>query len=106
MSTKTKYAASPIYVQPFQLMSKLYLDTAEGLWNGNKLKGKDAIIKFFEDLPTSEHKLESLDAQPVAGNDFGLYIIFMLVIQKVSYLYEHCLNSSLLISFIVDQNVT
>ena len=51
-----------------QLLSKLYLDTAEALWNGNKLKGKEAITKFYEDLPTSEHKLESLDSQPVSGN--------------------------------------
>ena len=43
---------------------KLYEDKAEAVWNGNYLKGKEAIMKFFEDLPTSEHKLDSLDAQP------------------------------------------
>lgn len=66
-----------ICFRKLQLLSKLYLDTAEGLWNGNKLKGKDAIIKFFEDLPTSEHKLESLDAQPLSGKDMGSWSMKM-----------------------------
>ncbi|WAR00643.1 NXT1-like protein, partial [Mya arenaria] len=48
------------------LLAKLYQDGAEAGWNGNGLKGKDAIIKFYEDLPISEHKLETLDSQPLA----------------------------------------
>ncbi|XP_026472079.1 NTF2-related export protein-like [Ctenocephalides felis] len=47
------------------LMSKLYLDTGILAWNGNGSTGKDAIQKYFSDLPPSEHKLLSLDAQPV-----------------------------------------
>ncbi|XP_025087109.1 NTF2-related export protein 2-like isoform X2 [Pomacea canaliculata] len=43
----------------------LYMDTATLLWNGNAISNKDAILKFLEDLPTSEHTLTTLDSQPL-----------------------------------------
>ncbi|XP_046997649.1 NTF2-related export protein [Schistocerca americana] len=47
------------------LMSKYYLDTGILSWNGNGTVGKDQIQKFYEQLPSTEHRLTSLDAQPV-----------------------------------------
>ncbi|XP_052280260.1 NTF2-related export protein 2-like [Dreissena polymorpha] len=59
------------------LLTKLYQDNAEAGWNGNILKGKEAILKFYDDLPSSEHKIESLDCQPMSGpiSAGQLYII-------------------------------
>lgn len=46
-------------------MSRLYLDNAIAIWNGNGTTGKENIQKFFQDLPTTEHAVTTLDAQPV-----------------------------------------
>lgn len=48
-----------------QQISRLYMDTAIVVWNGNATTGKDEIQKFFQDLPASEHSITTLDAQPV-----------------------------------------
>ncbi len=45
----------------------MYLDTAQLIWNGNVVVGKDNIAKFLQDLPVSEFKVESYDAQPFLG---------------------------------------
>ncbi|XP_033631601.1 NTF2-related export protein 2-like [Asterias rubens] len=47
------------------LLNKLYMDTATMVWNGNPLEGGEAIIKFLDQLPTSEHTIDSLDCQPI-----------------------------------------
>lgn len=46
-------------------MSRLYLDNAIAIWNGNGTTGKENIQKFFQDLPTTEHTITTLDSQPV-----------------------------------------
>lgn len=46
-------------------MLRLYLDNAIVVWNGNGTNGKEAIQKFFLDLPTTEHSIVTLDAHPV-----------------------------------------
>lgn len=43
------------------------MDTALLVWNGTGSVGKDQIQKFLEALPTSQHTVNSLDAQPVMG---------------------------------------
>lgn len=51
----------------FQLISRMYMDTATLMWNGNGVVGKDNIQKFWTDLPSSEHTITTLDAQPITG---------------------------------------
>lgn len=46
-------------------MSRLYLDNATLSWNGNGTTGKDQIQKYIEELPSTEHTVTTLDAQPV-----------------------------------------
>lgn len=46
-------------------MSRLYLDSAILAWNGNGTNGKENIQKFFLELPSTEHSIATLDAQPV-----------------------------------------
>lgn len=46
-------------------MSRLYLDNGIAVWNGNGTTGKDNIQKYFLELPSTEHSVSTLDAQPV-----------------------------------------
>lgn len=36
-------------------------------WNGNGVSGSDRILKFLIDLPSSDHTVNTLDAQPILG---------------------------------------
>ncbi|XP_039252150.1 NTF2-related export protein 2-like [Styela clava] len=47
------------------MISKLYHDTAQLLWEGNPVSGKDAIQKFLQDLPGCYHNIDCFDSQPV-----------------------------------------
>ncbi|XP_067003080.1 NTF2-related export protein isoform X2 [Anabrus simplex] len=60
------------------LLSRYYLDTAVLVWNGNGTVGKEQIQKFFEDLPTSQHTLTSLDSQPVLGAVVANQLTFLM----------------------------
>uniref|UniRef100_A0A673G903 NTF2-related export protein n=1 Tax=Sinocyclocheilus rhinocerous TaxID=307959 RepID=A0A673G903_9TELE len=46
-------------------LTRLYLDKATLVWNGNAVTGHDALSEFFESLPSSEFQVQSLDCQPV-----------------------------------------
>ncbi len=51
----------------WQLVGRLYMDAATLVWNGNAVNGQEAVQKFYEALPTSEHTIDAIDAQPVPG---------------------------------------
>ncbi|XP_029917318.1 NTF2-related export protein 2-like [Myripristis murdjan] len=46
-------------------LTRLYLDKATLVWNGNVVSGQDALGDFFETLPSSEFQIQTLDCQPV-----------------------------------------
>uniref|UniRef100_A0A3P8WWZ0 Nuclear transport factor 2-like export factor 2 n=1 Tax=Cynoglossus semilaevis TaxID=244447 RepID=A0A3P8WWZ0_CYNSE len=48
-------------------LTRLYLDKATLVWNGNTVSGQDALGEFFESLPSSEFQVHTLDCQPVHG---------------------------------------
>ncbi|TNN38105.1 NTF2-related export protein 2 [Liparis tanakae] len=48
-----------------QNLTRLYLDKATLVWNGNAVSGQDALNEFFESLPSSEFQVQTLDCQPV-----------------------------------------
>lgn len=51
-------------------MSKLYSENTTIVWNGNLVNGGSAkVTEFFNSLPATEHKLSSLDCQPVSGTE-------------------------------------
>lgn len=52
-------------------MSRLYLDTGLLAWNGNESIGNEKIQKYFQELPTSEHVINTLDAQPIIDDSVG-----------------------------------
>ncbi len=41
------------------------METAILVWNGTSVAGSTDIQKFLEKLPSSEHNITSLDAQPI-----------------------------------------
>lgn len=50
-----------------QALTRLYLDKATLVWNGNAVSGQEELNKFFEMLPSSEFQVNMLDCQPVHG---------------------------------------
>lgn len=60
-----------IYYEGFDkksnVVAKLYDDSANLVWDGNAVVGKDGIVKFHESLPSSVHTVECIDAQPVGA---------------------------------------
>ncbi|XP_012531169.1 NTF2-related export protein [Monomorium pharaonis] len=60
------------------LISRMYMDTATLVWNGNGVTGKDDIQKFWTDLLPSEHTINILDAQPITGPDVTSQLTFLV----------------------------
>ncbi|XP_032993863.1 NTF2-related export protein 2 isoform X2 [Lacerta agilis] len=52
---------------PYHLpvLTKLYLDKATLVWNGNAVSGQAALAEFFEMLPSSDFQVTTFDCQPV-----------------------------------------
>ncbi|XP_051824767.1 NTF2-related export protein 2-like isoform X2 [Antechinus flavipes] len=48
-----------------RVLTRLYLDTATLVWNGNAISGLNALNEFFETLPSSEFQINVVDCQPV-----------------------------------------
>ncbi|XP_024874302.1 NTF2-related export protein-like [Temnothorax curvispinosus] len=60
------------------LISRMYMDSATLIWNGNGVTGKDNIQKFWTDLPSSEHSVHTLDAQPITGPEVANQLTFLV----------------------------
>uniref|UniRef100_A0AAR5NYI0 NTF2-related export protein n=2 Tax=Dendroctonus ponderosae TaxID=77166 RepID=A0AAR5NYI0_DENPD len=60
------------------LISRLYLETGLLSWNGNGVKGHEDIQKFIIDLPTSDHTLVTLDAQPILDSAVSGQLTFII----------------------------
>lgn len=61
------------------MVAKLYLDTANLVWNGHPVGGVGEIMKFLEALPTSEHMVDAVDAQPIPSKRFSKTSKLLLV---------------------------
>ncbi|XP_032993864.1 NTF2-related export protein 2 isoform X3 [Lacerta agilis] len=48
-----------------RVLTKLYLDKATLVWNGNAVSGQAALAEFFEMLPSSDFQVTTFDCQPV-----------------------------------------
>ncbi|XP_053230993.1 NTF2-related export protein 2 [Podarcis raffonei] len=48
-----------------RVLTKLYLDKATLVWNGNAVSGQTALAEFFEMLPSSDFQVTTFDCQPV-----------------------------------------
>jgi len=59
-------------------VNKLFLDTALLVYNGNGFKGIDAITKFVNDMPKTEHTITTIDAQPILDESAGKTILIQV----------------------------
>lgn len=59
-------------------MNRLYLDNGLFVWNGNGASGKDNIQKYFIELPSSEHNISTLDAQPIVDEAVGGQLTYLI----------------------------
>ncbi|XP_068105710.1 NTF2-related export protein 2 [Hyperolius riggenbachi] len=46
-------------------LTKLYMDSATLVWNGNPISGQEALIEFFDMLPSSQFHVTLFDCQSV-----------------------------------------
>ncbi|KAB0796987.1 hypothetical protein PPYR_11048 [Photinus pyralis] len=60
------------------LISKLYLDNGLLTWNGNGITGNDRIQKFYMELPSTDHIITTLDAQPILDNAVNGQLSFLI----------------------------
>nr|CAH7749070.1 unnamed protein product [Callosobruchus chinensis] len=60
------------------LISRLYLDTGLLSWNGNGITGNQNILKFMIDLPTTDHSVTTLDAQPILNSAVNGQLSFII----------------------------
>lgn len=59
-------------------MARLYMDNGLLVWNGNGANGKDNIQKYFQELPRSEHIMNTLDAQPIIDDAVSSQLTFII----------------------------
>ncbi|XP_048370976.1 NTF2-related export protein 2 [Sphaerodactylus townsendi] len=48
-----------------RVLTRMYLDKATLVWNGNAVSGQEGLADFFETLPSSEFHVSVFDCQPV-----------------------------------------
>ncbi|XP_011701684.1 PREDICTED: NTF2-related export protein-like [Wasmannia auropunctata] len=88
------------------LISRMYMDTANLIWNGNGVTSKDNIQKFWTDLPTSEHAIHTLDAQPITGPEVANQLTFLVKVGGQVKYDEKCskpFNQTFLITAVGDK---
>lgn len=61
-------------------MSRLYMDNAIAVWNGNEVIGKDNIQQFFVGLPDLEHTVATYDAQPIIDETVSNQQTLLLIV--------------------------
>lgn len=54
------------------------MDSATFVFNGIGQSGTEKIRTFYQGLPTSEHRLQALDAQPVVDNAVSGQLTFLI----------------------------
>uniref|UniRef100_A0A6U4VY36 NTF2-related export protein n=1 Tax=Hemiselmis andersenii TaxID=464988 RepID=A0A6U4VY36_HEMAN len=64
-------------------LQHLYHEESKVVWNGQPLKGKDAVTRFLAELPTSKHEVQSLDCQPVATGGDGSDPMILVTVMGV-----------------------
>lgn len=77
----------------FQNLTRLYLDKATLVWNGNAVTGQDALGEFFESLPSSEFQVHTLDCQPV----HGMQTKYICTLIYISYICTHMTEMCIII---------
>eukprot|EP00099_Drosophila_melanogaster_P020372 NP_611833.1 NTF2-related export protein 1, isoform A [Drosophila melanogaster] len=62
-----------------QQIGRLYLDNATLSWNGNGAIGRQMIESYFQELPSSNHQLNTLDAQPIVDQAVSNQLAYLIM---------------------------
>ncbi|EDW31304.1 GL11070 [Drosophila persimilis] len=60
-------------------LGRLYLDNAVFSWNGNGANGRQMIERYFLELPSSSHQMNTLDAQPILDAAVGIQLTYLVM---------------------------
>jgi len=55
------------------------LDNATLSWNGNGAIGRQMIESYFQELPSSNHQLNTLDAQPIVDQAVSNQLAYLIM---------------------------
>lgn len=84
------------------IVTKLYDESANLVWDGNAVVGKDGIAKFHESLPMSVHTVDCIDAQPVAafvtGGQSSILVMTSGMVRYTSHKLKHFNQTFLLMA--------
>lgn len=87
-STRTAEEFTKLYYESLDKkrhqISRLYLDNATAVWNGNGVNGKDGIQKFIEALPSTEHTITTMDVQPIIDDALSNQTTLMIMVSGMS----------------------
>lgn len=70
-------------------MSRLYMDNAIAVWNGNDVIGKDNIQQFFINLPDIEHTVTTYDVQPIIDEAIANQQTLLLIVAGTIRFKKH-----------------
>lgn len=59
-------------------LNKLFMDEALFVYNGNGFSGNEEIAKFITKMPSTEHFLTTVDAQPILDSSAGRTILIQV----------------------------
>ncbi|XP_040855902.1 NTF2-related export protein 2 isoform X1 [Ochotona curzoniae] len=92
-----------------QAITRLYLDKATLIWNGNVVTGMDSLTSFFDMLPSSQFQVNMLDCQPVheqATQSQTTVLVVTSGIVKFDGNKQHFFNQNFLLTAQVTPNST
>nr|XP_025971538.1 NTF2-related export protein 2 isoform X3 [Dromaius novaehollandiae] len=86
-----------------RVLTRLYLDKATLVWNGNAVSGQEALNEFFEMLPSSEFQVNVLDCQPVHGPlrtllNYHLFTQSATTEERPAYCKQQCKKATKIVS--------
>eukprot|EP00993_Chasmostoma_nieuportense_P005332 NODE_5962_length_588_cov_254.668113_g5797_i0.p1 GENE.NODE_5962_length_588_cov_254.668113_g5797_i0~~NODE_5962_length_588_cov_254.668113_g5797_i0.p1 ORF type:complete len:140 (+),score=44.88 NODE_5962_length_588_cov_254.668113_g5797_i0:56-475(+) len=73
-----------------QEVLRLYDDNTPIIWNGYRMVGKEGIQNALQQLPSTTHKLETIDCQPIVSPDPNQRFILTTINGTVTYADEIC----------------
>ncbi|CAO1439063.1 unnamed protein product [Diamesa hyperborea] len=71
----------------------LYMESSLLVWNGNGYSGIENIKKFFKELPSTEHELKTVDAQPIIDGAVSEQHTFLIQVSGTVKLGENRLKA-------------
>ncbi|XP_031632007.1 NTF2-related export protein-like [Contarinia nasturtii] len=69
-------------------ISRLYMDNATAIWNGNGISGNENIQQFVQRLPNTKHMIECINAQPIIDESIPSQEMILIVVSGIYRLHN------------------